>query len=422
MTQPTLFRQVALNRLSSPEELDCLLQVTTAKGWLALGGLGLLLAAALVWSVAGRVPTKLEAQQCILVKSGGVNLLTTSASGRLTDLAVEVGDKVTRGQIIGRLEQPELLPKIEASEAHLKEVQARYQQVQAVAAQSALLRDAASAQQKLQLTQQQASAAQRLRLVRERIESQSALFQQGLITKQTLLASQLEAAAIELESQNLQAQLKQLEVARLEARKQSDNELAQARNEWEEARRATSLLVRDAKNQTAVVSPYSGRVLEVKATEGQLVERGTDLLTVESSGLDFNELQAHIYLPAAEGKKVHGGMKVEISPSTAKREEFGFLPAFVTQVADYPSTQQGLMRVFGNDKLVQQLAGTQAPIQIMAALKPAARNTSRYEWSTRAGPPFAIQSNTTCSAAITLFEQRPIALVIPILKKLGGLE
>ena len=36
MKQKTLFRQAALNKLASPEELDTLLQVTSARGWIAL--------------------------------------------------------------------------------------------------------------------------------------------------------------------------------------------------------------------------------------------------------------------------------------------------------------------------------------------------------------------------------------------------
>ena len=42
-----MFRKVALDRLSSPEELDQLLRVTTSRSWLALLGLGGLLAVAL---------------------------------------------------------------------------------------------------------------------------------------------------------------------------------------------------------------------------------------------------------------------------------------------------------------------------------------------------------------------------------------
>jgi HlyD family secretion protein len=58
----------------------------------------------------------------------------------------------------------------------------------------------------------------------------------------------------------------------------------------------------------------------------------------------------------------------------------------------------------------------------VAALKSSASNPSRYEWSTRDGPPFTLQSGTSCSASITLSEQRPIELVIPVLRKLIGMD
>jgi HlyD family secretion protein len=422
MTKKNLFRQVALNKLSSPEELDRLLQVTSPKGWIALAGIGVLLVTATVWAVFGKVPTKLVGRQCILVKTGGVSVLTASSTGRLSDLAVEVGDSVTRGQVIGRLEQYDMLQKIEAREARLKEVQAQYDHAQSMAAQAAVLRAATMAQQMQNLDHQLASANQRNALVKDRIETQASLFEQGLITKQTLIASRLEATAAQLDAENVRAQFKQLELARLESKKQSDSEIELARNQLDEVKRSIASMVREAKSFTAIVSPYGGRVLEVKVADGQLLERGTSLLSIESTGVDINEIEAYVYLPASEGKKVHGGMKLEISPSTAKREEFGFLPAFVSAVADYPSTDQGLMRVFGNEKLVQQLSGDQAPIQILASLKPAGDNISHYEWSTRHGPPFSIQSGTSCSASITLSEQRPIELVIPILKKVAGVD
>src|SRR5712692_1668862 len=53
--QRKLFRQTSLERLSSPEQLDQLLQVTTPQGWLALIGLGGLLIMALLWGVFGSV-------------------------------------------------------------------------------------------------------------------------------------------------------------------------------------------------------------------------------------------------------------------------------------------------------------------------------------------------------------------------------
>lgn len=417
-----LFRQVALDKLSSPDQLDNLLQVTSPRAWVSLVGIALLVTTLVVWSVLGSLPTKLPAQQCILVKSGGVATVTSSAAGRLSDLAVEPGDKVVRGQIIGRIDQYELLQKIKASEERLKEVQAQYTQVQAVAQQAKLLREATLSQQAQNLTAQVAAARQKLKLVKERIASQTSLYEQGLITKQTLISSQLELTSTLLEEETVKSQLKQIEVTRLDAQKQSENEVVQARNQVDDAKRTISAMLREAKNSTLIVSAYNGRVVEVKVAEGQLVERGSGLISIEASGQDINEIEAYIYLPAADGKKVKNAMKVEISPSTTKREEFGFLPANITNVADYPSTDQGLMRVFGNEKVVQQLTGTLPPIQIIASLKPSLNTPSHYEWSTREGPPFAIQSGTLCSASITLSEQRPITLVMPILKKTLGMD
>ena len=49
--QNPIFRKVALERLSSPEQLDQLMTVTSPRGWLALVGFGSLLALGLVWSI-----------------------------------------------------------------------------------------------------------------------------------------------------------------------------------------------------------------------------------------------------------------------------------------------------------------------------------------------------------------------------------
>ena len=44
-----IFRKVALERLSSPEQLDQMVQVTNPKGWLALTGLGAIVGGLAIW-------------------------------------------------------------------------------------------------------------------------------------------------------------------------------------------------------------------------------------------------------------------------------------------------------------------------------------------------------------------------------------
>jgi hypothetical protein len=53
-----IFRSAALNRMSSPEQLDQMLEVTTPKYWIALIAVGLLLLCGLAWGFYGRMTTK----------------------------------------------------------------------------------------------------------------------------------------------------------------------------------------------------------------------------------------------------------------------------------------------------------------------------------------------------------------------------
>jgi hypothetical protein len=54
--QTTIFRKESLERLSSPEQLDQLMQVVSPKSWLPLASLAFLMMLALSWGFFGRIP------------------------------------------------------------------------------------------------------------------------------------------------------------------------------------------------------------------------------------------------------------------------------------------------------------------------------------------------------------------------------
>lgn len=51
----SIFRKKSLDRISSPEEIDDYMKVTSPSMWLVLGAIILLLAALIVWSITGRI-------------------------------------------------------------------------------------------------------------------------------------------------------------------------------------------------------------------------------------------------------------------------------------------------------------------------------------------------------------------------------
>lgn len=282
MENKTIFRQVALERLSSPEQLDQLMQVTTPKGWLALLALAGLLLAALGWGIFGSMPT-LAPGEGILLGAGGVGTIFSSGEGQIRQITVRVGDRVRAGQIVARINPT------------------------------------------------------------------------------------------------------------------------------------------NSDSGSRVTSPYDGRVIEIKVSEGNVVDVGTPILSLEPSGASVQGLSAVVYLPAAEGKKIKPGMPVQVSPSTVKREEFGFMLGQVAAVGEFPASERGMLRTLGSQELVNRFAAIGTPIEVQVALLPEPASSSGYRWSSK-DPGLTIGNGTLCAVQIVTERKRPISLVLPLLKETMGLN
>jgi len=118
MEEPPPYRQIALDRLSSPEQLDQVLHVTHLRSWLALSALGALLVIAIVWSLVGSIPTNVVARG-VLIRPGGLLQLYASADGSILDVPVREGQVIAKGEPVVRLEQATLERDIEELKTQL---------------------------------------------------------------------------------------------------------------------------------------------------------------------------------------------------------------------------------------------------------------------------------------------------------------
>jgi HlyD family secretion protein len=418
--QANLFRKVALERLSSPEQLDMLMRVITPKAWLALGPLLGLIFLALVWSWFGSIPTKVNGS-CILINPTGLADVSSIASGRITSLLVKVGDEVKAGQEVARVAQPEMLDRIDKAKQRLAELQAHGRVVRSMSSQGEVLNTQSLAQQRIALESRLRVQLEMARLAAEREDTQSKLLEQGLVTRQAVVQTKQERAGALLEAENIKNQIKELSLRRLQGEKQDRGEVANIEAQINEAQRELDSLQENGKLNTSITSPFSGRVVDVKVGAGSLVAPGSSLFNVERTGAGADQLEAVLFVPAADGKKVAPGMIAEITPSTVKREEYGFMRGKVNFVSDYPATQQSMMLLLQNDALVRDLSGESAPIEIRAKFA-STENYSGYEWSSASGAPVKIHSGTLCTGDIVVQRQRPISLVIPIIKKTLGVD
>lgn len=98
-----IFRQTALERLSSPEQLDQLMQVTTPRAWLALLALLGLIVTVAAWSISDSIPTQVLGQG-ILLRGEQVLRVTAPAGGLLRSVEVRQGDLVAGDQVIAQID------------------------------------------------------------------------------------------------------------------------------------------------------------------------------------------------------------------------------------------------------------------------------------------------------------------------------
>lgn len=408
-----LFRKAALERLSSPEQLDTLMQITSPVGWVALLALFIILVVIVLWGIFGTIPDKIEGNG-ILLRGGKVLGLTSGTAGQVTQILVKSGDTVVKGQEVARISQSDLLRQIQNIEDQLKETEGRHTK-QA----EALKKNVTGSIQALNKERQSLRAAiedfkRQIKALEKTVRKQKRLVSKGLLTELKLLNTQNALAAAEQSKSQRGVRL-----AQIDSQEEGHNQ------QLEETKRTHETEVADLKREledrkskleatSRVVSPHSGRVLEIMVAVGNMVHQGTDMLTMEK--LD-TMLEAVFFVPAFHGKKVKVGMSVHISPSTVKAEEHGSIIGKVHSVSVFPITPEGMLQDLQSQTLVRDLTGNRAHFRVVATLVTDETTPSGYKWSSSKGPPSDIHSGTVATALVVVGEKRPISYVIPLFRK-----
>lgn len=412
-----IFRKVALERLSSPEQLDQLMQVTRPSGWLALGGVGLLLSAALFWAWFGSIPT-LAGGEGILVRRGGVSNLSVTASGRVEEVLVNTGQLVEAGKPVLTLQQEPLLRQIEDTEERRRSLAAELEELREYAREQRRLTGSNQAQQRANLERSLATNRKEVELLEERLEAERGLLAEGLITKQTLLTTEQslndardQGAALELELAGLPLDL-------LEAEQSLSQQIDDQRLRIQELDLELRELRARLEEDSVLLAPYTGRVVELMVGLGDVVSEGSSVMTLEAVS---EELVAVLFVSAADGKRVREGMTARITPSTVREEEFGYMVGRVQRVAEFPSTARGMVRLLANEDLVSRLMEEGPPIQIEVTLERDRATPTGYRWSSSRGPDLEISSGTLANGSVVVRRDRPIRLVLPKLRSDLGL-
>lgn len=411
-----IFRQSALDRLSSPEQLDMVFQVVRPATWFALAAVALLLAVLMGWGFFGTVATKVTGQG-ILLRQGALEEAPSPGSGRIEAILVDVDDPVEKGQIIARLGQPELRHQVAEMRGKLEILRAEREMGLELGDSRKSLESEYLARRRKALGSSLEVARERAAALKEQLDRYDSLYSKKYITRSQYLGVKDKYNAALQEILSFREELARLPMTAADSTSQFERQKIDVDMRILAASEQLATLEDRLDLETSVRSPATGRVLEIFKTHGQVIQTGEALLSVEKANDNDEPLYVQAYVQPQHGKKIKAGMEAQISPSVVKQEEFGVLQGRVTQVSRFPASLKGMMRILGNDQLVQGLSQGAAPITVTVALETSDRTESGYAWSSGDGPPVTLQSGTLCGATVVVRRQAPVTLVLPFLKK-----
>lgn len=425
-----IFRKISLERLSSPEQLDQSFAVTSPRAWYALLAVGCILGVSLIWGIFGSLPVKINGHG-IIMKSFGVYNITHTVGGQVSDIRVSVGDTVKRGDVVARIEQPELVAKINDLKEPLEQLKSLeisdtgftqygnplaelaelYDLLWKIKEARGVLGNEAEARFKVDLTRVQEEYRQ------DYYDKMHQLYEEGAIDVQELTKAAEDLEVARLEADRAEAELSaKLERARLDIQLLEEQFAATKAMKIAALEQTLVKLQNELSQKMEIVSQIDGRVLEVQVKKGDIIQPGTSLVSLERTG-NTVKLEVVLYVKAEEGKNIRPGMEAQISPSTVKKEEYGFMLGRVVSVSEYPATIRGMMMTLGSQELVNSISGGSALLEVRLDVITDDSTVSGYKWSSSQGPPMIINSGTLCTGTVTVSKSRPISMVIPIVKK-----
>jgi HlyD family secretion protein len=415
-----LFRAAALERLNSPERLDQRIAVIPPAMRLFAAATSVIVIAALAWGVFGSIPTRVVGRGVLLSDKEGNFSVASVSTGLVLEMFVKPGDHVQAGAAIASIEQKLLSAKITSAIDQVDRLVANLAKAKAAGETQIRQSDETAARQLSAIDEQVAANEARRDQLQKLVAGYEGLRAKGLISQNEVISrqDQLNESVLELANAKAKrveieavAQKKRDDLAELERQKQAEIELKKGEVEQLRVEMTVGSIIK---------SPVSGVVREIRVGRGDVAPAGAVLATVGQGGTDTLEVTA--LLGGDTRKRVTVGMAAHITPDGTKKEEYGAMRGRVVFVSEGDVSIEHVEQILPSAQLTKTLFGDSSPLLARIELTPVKSNPSGFAWWSGSGPPYRITPGTVATVDIIVEEQRPIALVIPALRKLLSLQ
>jgi HlyD family secretion protein len=413
-----IFRERAVDSASSPESINRVAPIASARLWVLLAGAGAVVATFTAWGFFGSIPLTVRGTG-ILIEGSMVVAAEAPADGRIGDLLAKPGDRVEQGQVLAVVANPLLeAQRIDAQNAAAR---LREQDANMTAAE-----DVASAAFTASMNVRDSECRRRIDRAAaialdfsKAVEVKRDLVRQGLLAESELLTIANATLEIERSLSDARSELLRIQADRTEASIRRQQDRQRRENGISDADALVGQLAARMSAERNVIAPRPGKLVQLTRSPGDVVHKGNTVAIISDAG--DGRLRCYAFFPLTEGKRVQKDMHAHVEPSIADRERFGVISSVVRDVEPVVGTRDSFLRIMNSPEVAQDIeqryGGT---VSAVIDLEVDAASPTGLRWTGGVGYPKQLTPGTLCDVDVVTEDVAPISLLVPWLRQAFG--
>ena len=410
-----IFRERAVDSASSPESINRVAPIVSARLWVLLAGAGAVVATFTAWGFFGSIPLTVRGTG-ILIEGSMVVAAEAPADGRIGDLLAKPGDRVEQGQVLAVIAHPLLeAQRIDAENAaaRLREQDANLTAAEDVAnAAFSASMDIRDSECRHRIDRAAAIAFE----FNQAVEAKRDRVPQGLLPESELLEIANATLEFERSLSEARSELLRFQAERTEASIRRQQDQQRRENVISEADALIGQLAARMSAEQHVIAPRAGKLVQLTCSPGDGVHKGNTVAIISDVG--DGRLRCYAFFPLTEGKRVHMDMRAHVEPSIADRERFGVISSVVRDVEPVVGTRESFLRIINSPEVAQDMEQhSEGTVSAVIDLELDAASPTGLRWTGGVGYPQQLTPGTLCEVDVVTEDVAPISLLIPWLQQ-----
>lgn len=399
---------------------DALPMMFGCRYWVAFVVMAFCVLLLLVWSLAGRINENVYGGGSI-IGEGLCNIVCAPANGQVIVLDVAPGDRVSAGQVVGRLYSNDDVEALRRQRGLTDYYRWAYEQNRVIAEGVKTNRMVYSAAEIKRLEEALVRDKKSLAWYADFVTRFPAMAQSGAVSQYQAQEAQDKYDARLLSYDTSAAGLLQENFSWRNVFFSLDHDLFDYASLNVLNRMQNEELLRTVDYRSRIVCHCSGTVVNVNVDVGNEVQRGDELLRViqdRDAGAATWEVVG--YFSAIDAKEIEPGMAALVTPSTVDVEQDGSIIGFVTSVGYDLETEESIFHDFRSLSFARSLMEVcqSMPIKVTVLLSRNLANPSGFDWTSGKGPVLHIPHGTVCSLSVTTQSHSPMNLLLGRVRRL----